>query len=69
MNALRIMMHPVSLNMLLFLKENRHLWPNASIIQKILNGMNNYSIDDDANEPGIVEDEDDREKTYIQYII
>ena len=29
-------MHPQTLNMLLFLKANRHLWHHASILQEIL---------------------------------
>ena len=48
--------------MLLFLKANRHLWPNACVIQKIRNDMKKNSIDDDANEPDIAENEDSSEK-------
>jgi hypothetical protein len=59
MSALRKKMHPDSLNTLLFLKANRHLWSNASIIHKILNDMKNKNIDDNDIETDIAEDEDD----------
>ena len=50
MTALRRKMDPSSLNMLLFLKANRKLWPNASIVQKILNARAALGLreDDDA---------------------
>ena len=64
MCALRKPMHPGSLNMFLFFKENRHLWPNASIIKKIRNDMKKkLSMMMQMNlEPGVAEDEDDREE-------
>ena len=43
-------MHPVSLNMLLFLKANRYRWPNPSIIQKILNERKVADFDDEDHE-------------------
>ena len=54
-------MNPDSLNMLLFLKANRKLWSNPSIIQRILNerkvaGLNEDDKDDAEDEDEIDED-------------
>ena len=49
MSATRKNMNPDSLNMLLFLRANRHLWPNPSIIQKILNDRKVAGLVDDDN--------------------
>ena len=46
MTALRRKMDPDSLNMFLFLRANRKLWPNAGIIQKILNSRPGLDGDD-----------------------
>ena len=51
-------MHPTTLNMLLFLKANRQLWPDASIFQSILN---EYGDDDDITDDG---SEDEYEETF-----
>ena len=51
LSSLRRSMHPKTLNMLLFLKANRHLWPDAMIIQLIL--------DDEGDEIEDSEEEDD----------
>ena len=56
MSATRKSMHRDSLNMLLFLKVSRHLWPNPPIIQKILNERKVAGSDDEDNN-----DDDDEE--------
>ena len=51
-----------SLNMLLFLKANRKLWLNSTIIQKILNERKKEGfVDDDDDNDNEVEDEIDVE--------
>ena len=49
MSATRKNMNPDTLNMLLFLRANRHLWTNPSIIQKILNDRKVAGLVDDDN--------------------
>ena len=46
-------MHPETLNMLLFLKANRHLWPDAMIIQLIL--------DDEGDDDDEIEDSEEED--------
>ena len=59
-SATRKNMDPDSLNMLLFLKANRKLWPNPSIIQKILNDREAAGlVDDDCGDESEDETEDD----------
>ena len=58
MSATRRNMNPDSLNMLLFLRANRHVWPNPSIIQKILHDRKVAGLVDDDN---VDEAEDDTE--------
>ena len=65
-------MNPDSLNMLLFLKANRKLWLNSTIIQKILNerkkeGLNDEDNDDEAEEDEIDDDSDEEywELTFV----
>ena len=49
--------------MLLFLKARRHLWPNPSIIQKILNERKVAGlVDDDHNYEAEDETEDDSDE-------
>ena len=55
MTPLRRKMDPDFLNMLLFLKANRKLWPNAGIIQKILNDRPGIDGDDALAEDEIDE--------------
>ena len=43
-------MHPTTLNMLLFLKANRQLWPDASIFQLILDEYGDDDVTDDGSE-------------------
>ena len=50
MSATRKNMNPDSLNMLLFLKANRRLWPKPSMIQKILNDLAGFVDDDNDDE-------------------
>jgi hypothetical protein len=47
MTHLRKLVSPHSLNILLFLKANRKLWPTAPIIQKILNDRRKQGINDE----------------------
>ena len=49
-SVLRKRMHPTTLNMLLFLKANRQLWPDASIFQSILNEYGDDDVTDDGSE-------------------
>ena len=65
MTATRKKMNPDSLNMLLFLKANRKLWLNSTIIQKILNERKKEGFDDDDNDDE-AEDEiaDDSEEEF-----
>ena len=65
MSATRKKMNPDSLNMLLFLKANRKLWLNSTIIQNILNERNKEGFDDDDNDDE-AEDEiaDDSEEEF-----
>ena len=63
-SATRKKMNPDSLNMLLFLKANRKLWLNSTIIQKILNerkkeGLNDEDNDDEAEDE--IDDDSDEE--------
>ena len=64
MNYLRKGMNPRSLNMLLILKANKKLWPDASILQKSLNdrkalGINDDAEDNEADEATIAIDEEE----------
>ena len=43
-------MHPTTLNMLLFMKANRQLWPDASIFQSIMNKYGDDDVTDDGSE-------------------
>ena len=63
MSVLRKKMDPSTLNMLLLLKANKKLWPDASIIQKILNDRKANGVNDDAEDKlaDEVEDSDDNE--------
>ena len=56
-------MDPSTLNMLLLLKANKKLWPDASIIQKILNDRKANGVNDDTEDKlaDEVEDSDDNE--------
>ena len=65
-SATRKNMNPSSLNMLLFLKANRHLWPKPSTIQKILNERKVAGfVDDDDNNGEPEEDtEDDSDEEF-----
>ncbi len=60
MTALRKKMDPDTLNMILFLKANRELWPNAAIIQMIINDLKEKNLYV-ANEVGekVADDEND----------
>ena len=49
-SVLRKSMHPSTLNMLLFLKANRQLWPDASIFQIILDEYGDVDVSDDGSE-------------------
>jgi len=61
MTALRKKMHPSSLNMILFLKANRHFWPNAFLIQKILNDRKLAGFDDDEADDLAEDDQEDED--------
>jgi hypothetical protein len=52
-------MDPDSLNMFLFIKTNRNLWPNAGIIQKNLNFRPGLDSDDATAEDAEDEEEND----------
>ena len=65
MSATRKNMSPDSLNMLLFLKANRHLWPKPSIIQKILNDRKVAGfVDDDNDDESENDTEDDSDEEF-----
>ena len=53
MTHLRKIMSPHTLNMLLFLKANKKLWPNASIVQRILNNRKKNGIADDEEDDNV----------------
>ena len=59
-------MNPDSSNMLLFLEANRKLWPNSSVIQKILNERKKEAFNDDDDNDDEAEDEiaDDSEEEF-----
>jgi hypothetical protein len=60
-------MDPDTLNMLLFLKMNMSLWPDARIIQEILNSQTAGDLEeDDANDAIArdVESDDEEEDEY-----
>ena len=54
-------MNPDSLNMLLFLKANRKLWFNPSIIQRILNKREVAEFNEDDKDDAEDEDEIDED--------
>ena len=68
MTALRKKMDPDTFNMILFLKPNRELWPNAGIIQKIINDLKEKNLDV-ANEVGekVADDENDDDDDDDEY--
>ena len=64
MSELRKSVDPSTLNMLLMLKANKKLWPDASIIQKILNDRKANGLNDDAEDKLADEAEDDYDDEY-----
>ena len=64
MSELRKSMDPSTLNVLLMLKANKKLWPDASIIQKILNDQKANGLNDDAEDKLADEAEDDYDDEY-----
>ena len=59
MSETRKKMNPDSLNMLLFLKANRKLWLNTTVVQKILNERKKKGFDDDDNDDEAEDEIDD----------
>jgi hypothetical protein len=69
MSSLRRKMEPATLNMLLFLKHNIALWPDARLIQEIINDRADLDIDegsDDEEVESVTSDEEyDEDVAYL----
>ena len=67
MSSLRQSMHPDTLNMILFLKANRHLWSNALIIEDILNERSADDVAEILTDLPVVNQDDEETNTEPAY--
>jgi hypothetical protein len=62
-------MKPATLNMLLFLKHNIAAWPDARLIQEIINDRADLDIDDDSDDEKVesvtLDEEYDEDVAYL----
>ena len=60
-------MDPDTLNMLLFLKMNMSLWPDARIIQEILNTQTAGDLEEDEANDAMARDEESDDEEVDEY--
>ena len=65
--SLRQSTHPDTLNLILFLKANRHLWSNALIIEDILNERSADDVAEILTDLPVVNQDDEETNTEPAY--